>query len=97
MKNLYKKFKKSSFSWNGYWSDRNLFFENTEELKFKVMNHLTKTLMKPVLEPILDISYYLPAFSEFNPETLFNPLKNQKTKFKLTMDIDKINNNQSKY
>ena len=90
LKNLYKKFKKSSFSWNGYWSDRNLFFENTEELKFKVMNHLTKTLMKPVLEPILDISYYLPAFSEFNPETLFNPLKNQKTKFKLTMDIDKI-------
>ena len=55
------------------------------------MNHLTKTMMKPVLEPILDISYYLPAFSGFKPETLFNPEKNgTKNKFKLIMDIDKI-------
>ena len=91
IKNIYKKFKKRSFSWNGFWSDRNLFFENTENLKFKVMNHLTKTLMKPVLEPILDIAYYLPAFSGFNTATLFNPIKNDKnTKFKLIMDIDKI-------
>ena len=91
IKNIYKKFKKRSFSWNGFWSDRTLFFENTENIKFKVMNHLTNTLMKPVLEPILDISYYLPAFSGFNPSTLFNPVKNvKKSNFKLIMDIDKI-------
>ena len=90
-KNIYKKFKKKAFSWNGFWSDKNLFFENQDKLKLKVMNHLTKTLMKPVLEPILDISYYLPAFSGFDPSKLFNPEKNEsKSKFKLIMDIDKI-------
>ena len=91
IKNIYKRLKKKTFSWNGYWSDRNLFFENQDKLKLKVMNHLTKTLMKPVLEPILDISYYLPAFSGFNPNKLFNPEKaGSSNKFKLIMDIDKI-------
>ena len=91
IKSIYKKFKKKTFSWNGFWSDRDLFFEHQDKLKLKVMNHLTKTLMKPVLEPILDISYYLPAFSGFNPQNLFNPDKNEnKNKFKLIMDIDKI-------
>ena len=91
IKRIYKKLKKISFSWNGFWSDRNLFFENSDKLKLKVMNHLTKTMMKPVLEPILDISYYLPPFSGFKPETLFNPEKSEnKSKFKLILDIDKI-------
>ena len=91
IKNIYKKFKKKTFSWNGYWSDRNLFLSNPEKLKLKIMNHLTKTLMKPVLGPILDISYYLPAFSGFDPKNLFNPEKNEnKSEFKLIMDIDKI-------
>ena len=91
LKSIYKRFKKKAFSWNEHWSDRELFFEHSEKLKYKVMNHLTKTFMKPVLEPILDISYYLPAFSGFNPETLFNQEEDEdKKKFKLTMDIDKV-------
>ena len=91
IKNIYKKFKKQSFSWYGFWSDRKLFFQNTEKLKLKFMNHLTKTLMKPVLVPILDISYYLPEFSGFDPSNLFNQQKIQSTNdFKLIMDIDKI-------
>ena len=91
IKNIYKKLKKQSFSWYGFWSDRKLFFQNSDKLKLKFMNHLTKTLMKPVLVPILDISYYLPEFSGFNPSNLFNPQKDgSTTKFKLTMDIDKI-------
>ena len=92
IKNIYKKLKKNSFSWHGYWSDRKLFFQNSEKLKFKLMNHLTKTLMKPLLVPILDISYYLPEFSGFNPETLFNKEKNEipHSKTKLIMDIDKV-------
>ena len=92
IKNKYKKLKKNSFSWYGYWSDRNLFFQNQDKLKLKLMNHLTKTLMKPVLVPILDMSYYLPEFSGFNPSTLFNKEKNESgnSKFKLIMDIDKI-------
>jgi len=91
IKNIYKRYKKNSFSWYGFWSDRKLFFQNSDKLKLKFMNHLTKTLMKPVLVPILDISYYLPEFSSFNPSNLFNQQKNDpKSKFKLTMDIDKI-------
>ena len=90
IKNIYKRYKKSSFTWYGFWSDRKLFFHNSEILKLKLMNHLTKTLMKPVLVPIIDISYYLPEFSGFNPSTLFNKSKNDLSKFKIIMDIDKI-------
>ena len=91
LKNIYKKFKKRTFSWNGYWSDRDLFLLYPKKLKLKIMNHLTKTLMKPVLTPILDISYYLPAFSSFDPKNLFNQEDSENNeKFKLIMDIDKI-------
>ena len=93
-KNIYKSLKKQSFSWLGFWSDKKLFFENNEKLKYKLMNHFTKSLMKPILTPILDISYYLPEFSGFKVNLLFNPSKkneNKKTNnFKLSMDIDKI-------
>ena len=90
IKNIYKRYKKSSFTWYGFWSDRNLFFHNAETLKLKLMNHLTKTLMKPVLIPIIDITYYLPEFSGFNPSKLFNKPVTNTSKFKLIMDIDKI-------
>ena len=94
-KNIYKIYKKQSFSWMGLWSDRKLFFENKEKLKLKLVNHISKTLMKPVLSPILDMSYYLPEFSGFKVDSLFNKPKDDKDKktknnFKLSMDIDKI-------
>ena len=91
IKNNYKKYKKQSFSWRGYWSDRKLFFQMPDKLKYKIINHYTNTFMKPVLAPILDMSYYLPEFSGFNPDTLFNIDENNKEKiFKITMDMDKI-------
>ena len=34
--------------------------------------------MKPILVPIIDISYYLPEFSKFNPKNLFKEEKNVK-------------------
>ena len=89
-KNKYKAIKKKSFSWRGFWSDRTLFFENVDQLKLKLINHYTKTLMKPLLEPILDIEYYLPEFSGFKIDSLFIKNKESKQEFKLTMDIDKI-------
>ena len=105
-KNFYKRIKKNLFSWNGYWSDRNLFFENMDKdmlnneiknndiivnkdnisnIKYKIMNHYTKSFMKPLLIPILDMSYYLPNFTGFKKDDLFynNP------KFIVNMDIDK--------
>ena len=91
-KNQYKSFKKHCFSWRGYWSNRHVFFENISELKMKLTNHYTKSFMKPLLVPILDINYYLPTFSKFNPDKLFK-MKNEnesKDLLKLCMDIDKI-------
>ena len=92
IKNYYKKYKKESFSWNGYWSDRELFFQKTDKLKFKIINHYTNNFMKPILCPIMDMSYYLPEFSGFNPDTLFNIdiNNNDNNNYKLTMDMDKI-------
>ena len=46
--------------------------------------------MKPILEPILDIEYYLPEFSGFKVNTLFTPNDEVNKRFKITMDIDKI-------
>ena len=90
-KNRYKNIKKHSFSWNGLWSDKKLFFETPEKLKLKIINHYTKTLMKPLLSPILDIDYYLPEFTGFKKENLFMEDNGENpNNFKLTMDIDKI-------
>ena len=36
-------------------------------------NHYTKTFMKPLLVPILDIDYYLPELNGFKKEDLFLP------------------------
>jgi hypothetical protein len=105
-KNLYKIIKKNLFSWRGYWSDRNLFYQenlnkknnnesnndsiadiiNVSKIKYKLINHYTKSFMKPLLVPILDIPYYLPDFSGFDSSTIFNT----KNKLIVNMDIDKI-------
>ena len=50
-RNQYKTFKKHCFSWRGLWSNRTLFFENISELKLKLINHYTKSFMKPLLVP----------------------------------------------
>ena len=140
-KNLYRRIKKNLFSWNGYWSDKSLFFnddkdkvenkqnkenknkadvENKENeniikienvndnnkiidkdnnenngeikdkknkiIKYKLLNHYTKSFMKPLFVPILDMNYYLPNFTGFNPNNLFN----QKSRQIINLDIDQI-------
>ena len=89
IKNLFKKYKKQCFSWRGFWSDRKMFFgENGPKLKQKLVNHYTKNFMKPILVPILDMQYYLPAFSHYDKNKLFKQSEEQN--FLLRMDIDKI-------
>jgi len=91
-KTRYKVFKKNSFSWRGFWSFRENFFENASLFKYKLINHYTKNFMKPILVPIIDISYYLPEFSGFDIKNLFKNEKNgnSQNKFKLNLDIDKV-------
>ena len=82
----YKKIKKRLFSWNGFWSDRKLFFEHPEYLKLQVKNHFTKEMTKVLLTPILDIDYYLPKFSKFNKDKLFNK---DDYKYKISLNLKK--------
>ena len=90
-KNQYKRFKIQCFSWRGFWSDRSRFFsEGGPKFAFKLINHYTKTFMKPILVPILDIGYYLPAFSDFEASKLFKKDEKIGDKFEINLDIDKI-------
>ena len=86
-KNKYKTFKKNAFSWRGYWSNRENFFCENPNFKYKLINHYTKNFMKPLLVPILDISYYLPEFSGFNKKNLF---RKELPENKINLDIDKV-------
>ena len=95
-KNLYFKQKKKLFSWNGLWSNRDLFYgENglKNKIKYKLVNHYTKSLMRPLISPILDINYYLPEFTQYNKEKLFiknNNNDNGKESYDLIMDFDQM-------
>ena len=96
-KNLYKKYKKLIFSWNGMWSNRDLFFENMDsnKIKFKIINHYSKSFMKPLIAPILDLDFYLAKFTNFEKEKLFNKNINKNDQdtnnyFDLILSIDKI-------
>ena len=86
-RNKYKKMKKRLFSWKGYWSDRYLFFKHPEFIKIKLKNHFTKEMIKPLFSPVLDINYYLPTFSKFDKNNLFN--KNNYN-YNINLDIDEI-------
>jgi len=86
-RNKYKKMKKRLFSWIGFWSDRYLFFKHPEYLKIKVKNHFTKEMIKPLLSPVLDINYYLPNFSKFDKNKLFNKINFD---YNINLDIDEI-------
>ena len=86
-KNRLKKIKKSLFTWNGFWSDKNLFFNHPEYLKYKIKNHYCKDMSKILLSPILDLNYYLPKFSKFDISKLFNK---DNVNYNIIMDVDLI-------
>ena len=94
----YKRQKQKLFTFNGMWSDRDLFFKNIDYdiIKYKVAHHYSKNLMRPLLSPIFDINYYLPEFNNFDTKNLFwqNNSKENKTKnsLNLILDFDSIIN-----
>ena len=88
-RNRLKKIKKSLFSWNGFWRNKNLFVIHPEYLKFKIKNHFCKDMSKIILSPILDLKYYLPKFSKFDVSNLFNK---DDYKYNMYMDVDEILN-----
>ena len=86
-RNRYKKCKIELFSWRGAWSNKYLFFAHPEYLKYKIKNHYTKEMIKPILTPVYDMNYYLPKFKLFNKDNLFN--KNNFS-YIINLDMDKI-------
>ena len=88
-RNNFKKIKKALFSWNGFWSNKTLFFIHPEYLKYRIKNHFCKDMSKILLSPILDLNYYLPKFSKFDISNLFN--KNN-YKYNICTDVDTILN-----
>ena len=88
-KNFYRKIKKSLFSWNGLWSDKSIFYDeniSNNILKYRIKNYYTKSFMRPLLIPILDLDYYLPQFNGFSAKTIFN----KEPKKIIDLDIDNI-------
>ena len=83
----FKKTKKKLFSWNGFWSDKKLFFVHPEYLKLRIKNHFTKEKTKIILTPILDVDYYLPKFKYFNKDNLFNV---DDYKYNISLNVEEI-------
>ena len=86
-RNKYKSTKRILFSWSGFWSNKYLFYKHPEKLKLKRMNHLTKDMTQLLMKPILDINYYLPKFTKFDKNKLFNE---NNYSYQINLDIDDI-------
>ena len=92
-RNCYKSLKKKLFMFNGPWSNFDLFYKEKNKLKYKILNHYTKFLMRPFLSPILDLEYYMPKFDKLDYKKLFNNNEIEIPKYKnICLDIDKILN-----
>lgn len=86
---VYKIIKKKLFSWRGMWSDRDMFYNNIDKIKVKILNHYTKEFSRPLLIPVLDVNHYIPKFSKYDINQLFHP-NEKNSNYKLDLDIDKI-------
>ena len=90
-RNYYKSLKKKLFIFNLPWSNIELFYKEKKRLKYKILNHYTKSFIRPFLIPILDTNYYSPKFSKFDERKLYNNNDIEKPKYKkVCLDIDKI-------
>ena len=77
LKKKYRNIKKILFSWNGSYSDLDLFYNinnKKNKIKYKILNHFSKNFSKPILIPIYDFNYYLLKFSSYNEP--YNMFKN---------------------
>ena len=75
---LYRANMKRLFSFNSFWSKRNVFFPKTYnynnidnktiKIKYKQLNYYTKNFQFPYFYPILEYKKYLPKFKTFKGE-----------------------------
>jgi hypothetical protein len=71
----YKKEKEKLFSFTGIWSVKDFFYNKKKyRLKYRLLNHMSRDYTRVLLTPIIDVDYYLPEFSKFNPINLFRKM-----------------------
>ena len=84
-KNYYRKIKKEIFSWKGMWSCSEDLYGH--KYKYKILNHFSKFLGRPLIYPILDFNTYEPKFKKYDINNLFREKSEAHT---INLDIDKI-------
>lgn len=67
---IYKKVQKNLFIFNRFYSNQSLFYP-LPSIKYKIINHYTMHFSRQILAPILNLSQYIPSFSNFKKENLF--------------------------
>ena len=91
---MYKKEKEKLFSFTGIWSLKDFFYNKKYNLKYRILNHMSEDYTRVLLTPIIDVDYYLPKFSKFDPKNLFRNLKHSKPIYKTTeLSIDPVDTN----
>ena len=91
---MYKKEKEKLFSFTGIWSLKDFFYSKKYNLKYRILNHMSEDYTRVLLTPIIDVDYYLPKFSKFNPKNLFRNLEHIKPIYKTTeLSLDAVDTN----
>ena len=72
----YQKIKKYLFSWNGPYSDLDTFYNNSNNIKFKIYYFLSQEMICPLIKPIINIKTYNINENKFSPEQIFSDKKN---------------------
>ena len=87
----YIKIKKGLFSFNGIYSNQNLFYtDKKKDFKYKISTHLTQNFMNPLLIPILDFDYYIS--NEYQYDNFF--YEEKKPNY-INLNIFQNNNNEN--
>ena len=99
-KQLYKSLMTELFIYNRYWSIKELFFGKKEDktnnnklnlnLKYKQLSYYTQSFQQPILYPILELKEYIPSFSRFKEENLFNHDFKEKVNYKFNFEENTI-------
>ena len=94
-KNDYKNIKKILFGFNGFWRNKKIFENNTnngETLKYKLINHYAKSLFRNILTPIFDLDNYISQYQFINKNTIFKQNKNLNNTYNINIFRKSITN-----
>ena len=75
LQQFFRNIMKELFIYNRFWSQKEFFYNNINnkyKLKFKQLSYYTQNFQQPLLYPILEFLNYLPSFSRFEKNNLFN-------------------------